>query len=492
MNKKSQFVSAWPTAYNMIRQMGLMKDLPPMNKIKLDNSLPQQAGAFGFVTTEDSDENGTLDTMHIVVPNIDRHLQGINAAELQRLKIEDPNRLKQILIPIVELIAHEQGHQKDYRHGEDNPFPGGEHVADQAAQQALSQISTQATNNTNKNDIKRSFVMRKEIISRLVKLAGDLDQKKAFDLSDEVTELAEKFAQEAGSPEGFADAYKNVQRRMHQMQNAQLYHPDGDMMGERVFTSQVDFDWGKYTGRLADQPYYVASGRTELGSVQRPGDPYTYEPAGEGKLRVVSGPEDSRYAIGRVIDDPSAKAPSQQPSIAPDEKPSLEYGGRDDRMNLLNPDPETKAHKLDLDIAREGEKLDKIDQIMLRELNKMSFQGRSIATQYEKGVNPAQKIQTLERGIPFLQQQGYDTSELEQGLAKLQRTAAGYTELLMERRQLRGSPADDAAMDLQPQSADDGAEEKEAEAGLKADELTKNASLNAVFWKPNTKTPFGR
>lgn len=472
MNKISQFKSAWPTAYNLIREMGLMKDLPPMNKIKLDDGLPDNSGAFGFVTTEDSDNNGTLDTMHIVVPNIDRHLQGINASELQKLKIENPERLKQILMPIVELIAHEQGHQKDYRHGEDNPFPGGEQVADQAAQQALNQISTQATNNINKNDIKRSFVMRKEIISRLVKLAGDLDEKKAFDLSDEVTQIAEKFAQEwpmSGRKFQFSD----------------------------WMTSDVPFDWGQYEGAQAGEAYYVASNRGsgELGSVQFPGDPYTYEPAGEGRLMVVSGPERGRDSIGRVIEDPrGAKAPaepaeSQQPSVAPTQTV-------DEVTKHWLGDPakarENQMGKLDSDIRSEGAKLEKIDRNVELILSGMGFRGQSLSTVYSRAVNSAQKIQALERGIDFLAKEGYDTAELEGQLAKLRTISQNYTELLMERRKLRESPADDAAMDLQPQSADDGAEEKEAEAGLKADELTKNASLNAVFWKPNTKTPFGR
>lgn len=451
MIKKSQFATAWPTIYNMIREMGLMKELPPMNKIKLDTALPQQAGALGFVTTEDSDDNGTLDTMHIVVPNIDRHLQGINAAELQRLKIEDPNRLKQILMPIVELIAHEQGHQKDYRHGEDNPFPGGEHVADQAAQQALSQISTQATNNTNKNDIKRGFVMNKEIISRLVKLAGDLDEKKAFDLSDEVTGLAEKFAQEM------------------------------PMSGRRFqfsdwMASDVPFTWGRWKGARPGEAYYVASdrGSGELGPVQFPGDPFTYEPAGEGKLRVVSGPERGRNALLRVIEDPRTKsAPSQQPASAP------QRTGREPDDLLRLDRPEAQLQRLDGQIKLEFEKMQKMNQFITQKLNRMGFEGKAVAAHYERGINPDQKLQVLERELPFLKERGYDVSELEQAKERLRRIADSWSKMVMERKKLRGNQADDGA-------------EKEVEASLKADELTKNASLNAIFWKANTKTPFGR
>src|SRR5690606_22093385 len=150
--------------------------------------------------------------------------------------------------------------------------------------------STQATNNANKNDIKRGFVVNQEIISRLVKLAGDLDEKKAFDLSDEVTGLAEKFDQ------------------------------DMPMSGRRCQFSDwrasvVPFSWGRWKGARAGEAYYIASdrGSGDLGPVQFPGDPFTYEPAGEGKLRVVSGPERGRNALLRVIEDPRAKsAPSQQ------------------------------------------------------------------------------------------------------------------------------------------------------------------------------------
>ena len=72
----------------------------------------------------------------------------------------------------------------------------------------------------------------------------------------------------------------------------------------KIKTSEVDFEWGDYDGRHRDEVYWVSNETGgELGSVQFPGDPYTYESRGD-RLVVVSGPEPSKRQIGIVIDRP--------------------------------------------------------------------------------------------------------------------------------------------------------------------------------------------
>jgi len=72
----------------------------------------------------------------------------------------------------------------------------------------------------------------------------------------------------------------------------------------KIKTSEVDFEWGDYDGRHSDEVYWVSNETGgKLGSVQTPGDPYTYESRGE-RLIVVSAPEHSKKKIGVVIDRP--------------------------------------------------------------------------------------------------------------------------------------------------------------------------------------------
>lgn len=479
MIKKAQFASNWPTIYNLIKEMGLMRDLPPRDKIKLDYNSPQ-AGAFGYVTTEDVDENGQLDTMYIVVPNIEQHLRGINAQDLMRLKIEDPEKLKQILAPIVEIIAHEKGHQQDYQHGKENPFPGGEGAADQAAKRVLNQFINQATNNGSKVTIKGSSAMKKEIVARLVKLAGDLDSNKAYDLSDKVIKVAESF---------FEDN-KDVNLAYDIPHRAKLYHPDGNLTGERVFTHQVDFSWGRYNG-LRDQPYYIANDKNELGSVQFPGDPYTYDVAGPGKLRVVSAPENTKNAIGRIVNDPRVDT-RQQAKMTPT-KPKADtwhMGGSSEAERK-----ETMLGKLEVDTARIKNKLDQADLEIQTMLQDMGWEGKAFARMYEKleKYNYSEKIKFLRKHvIDFFKKRGVDTTSLEQKISEISALRDQYTQLVLDKhdveRLFAGNQQNSA--DDSPSEAED--ESTEAYADLNLESLTKNASINAVFWTRNSKTPFGR
>lgn len=74
----------------------------------------------------------------------------------------------------------------------------------------------------------------------------------------------------------------------------------------KLTTGQVEFNWGKYKGRLASEDYFILDGKSELGSVQNAGDPYTYEWSLEGlspqfsrqRLVVLSAPESGRQAVG--------------------------------------------------------------------------------------------------------------------------------------------------------------------------------------------------
>ena len=88
----------------------------------------------------------------------------------------------------------------------------------------------------------------------------------------------------------------------------QLYKGGAGLVSkERITTSKVDFEWGKYgSSKFSTEPYFVRAGG-DLGSIQFKGDPYTYEKKGE-KLEVVSAPESGKGAIGRLIDHPDEES----------------------------------------------------------------------------------------------------------------------------------------------------------------------------------------
>jgi hypothetical protein len=119
MNKYSQLKAVWPLIYNKLKnpppgiQLGdFPSKLPSMDKIILEDSATQPE-ALGYVSTEDANNNGIIDKIHIVVPKLEKYLQGITPQQIEQA---DPQTLYNILAPFVELISHEMGHQKDYKH----------------------------------------------------------------------------------------------------------------------------------------------------------------------------------------------------------------------------------------------------------------------------------------------------------------------------------------------------------------------------------------
>ena len=94
-------------------------------------------------------------------------------------------------------------------------------------------------------------------------------------------------------------------RALREAMAPQLYKAGAGLGSARkIKTSDVDFEWGTYDGRHSNEVYWISNETgDELGSVQFPGDPYTYEPRG-GRLVIISGPESSKGQIGVLIDRP--------------------------------------------------------------------------------------------------------------------------------------------------------------------------------------------
>ena len=72
-----------------------------------------------------------------------------------------------------------------------------------------------------------------------------------------------------------------------------------------VKTGDIEFSWGKYTSSLKDREYFFRD-QDKLGSIQKNGDPYTYEKEGNFFV-VVSGPKESALGQKFAIDSPTGQ-----------------------------------------------------------------------------------------------------------------------------------------------------------------------------------------
>lgn len=161
--------------------------LPPMSKIIVDPGRQQDnPQAIGYVTTEDADDNGQLDTIHISSPRLEEALRtsGVPLNGIQNINQLSNEELVRLLTPFVELISHELGHVDDYDPEQENVFPGGESAAESAARSAVQQISLGTTNIPNKLVKMETVNMRKQTIEILADLAAKLDEKGAYKVAD--------------------------------------------------------------------------------------------------------------------------------------------------------------------------------------------------------------------------------------------------------------------------------------------------------------------
>jgi hypothetical protein len=67
-------------------------------------------------------------------------------------------------------------------------------------------------------------------------------------------------------------------------------------------TGEVDFVWGTYTSTAKDEKYFIMDGEDSLGKIQKAGDPFTYNDAGNDRATIVSAPESRKSSIGASVD----------------------------------------------------------------------------------------------------------------------------------------------------------------------------------------------
>lgn len=133
MLKQAQIASVWPQIYQKLKNPppgvnlgSLPSQLPSLDKIKIEpGRSTENSQAIGYVTTEDADQNGKLDIIHISSPRLEEALRssGVSAQDLQNLSQLSKEELLRVLTPFVDLLSHEMGHLKDYHPHQENPFP---------------------------------------------------------------------------------------------------------------------------------------------------------------------------------------------------------------------------------------------------------------------------------------------------------------------------------------------------------------------------------
>jgi len=163
------------------------------DKLKFHQALPPgvNPNAKAYVTTEDTNDDGNIETINIVVTNLEKEWPQDVLSKINQMDESDPV-FQDILSGVAKTLIHELAHIEDHK---DGAFPGGEGVAE-SRENAFSPNfgAASITNVSNKaisplelsknGDIK----MKKE----LIKLANHLDSLGHQDLADRLDMILKK------------------------------------------------------------------------------------------------------------------------------------------------------------------------------------------------------------------------------------------------------------------------------------------------------------
>lgn len=166
------------------------------DRLVFHQSVPPEAdsNAKAYVSTGDMDDNGNIDTVNIVVTNLEKEWPQDILGKINSMDDNDPV-FQQILTGIAKTLIHELAHIEDHKDGE---FPGGEGFAKSREEVFTPEFT--ATSSTIKSNIKEG---RKKISSNgeykmkesLIKLANHLDRIGHSDLADKLDSIVKNSAQ---------------------------------------------------------------------------------------------------------------------------------------------------------------------------------------------------------------------------------------------------------------------------------------------------------
>jgi hypothetical protein len=155
------------------------------DRLKFHQSLPPGVDpmAKAYVTTEDANEDGNIETINIVVTNLEKEWPQDILSKINQMDETDPV-FQDILSRVSKMLIHELAHIDDHK---DGGFPGGEGVAESKENAFTPNFVTASTTNvSNKVEIPTKLHINGDnnVKKEIAKLASHLDRLGHSDLAD--------------------------------------------------------------------------------------------------------------------------------------------------------------------------------------------------------------------------------------------------------------------------------------------------------------------
>ena len=170
------------------------------DRLKFHPSVPAgaNANAKAYVTTEDTNEDGNIETVNIVVTNLEKEWPQDVLSKINQMDESDPV-FQEVIKGVAKTLIHELAHISDHK---DGSFPGGEAIAE-SQENAFEPIFASSTiNKDNKVNLGSNLNAKGDIKvkSELIRLANHLDSIGHSDLADRLDSIV-KSAQVVGGAE---------------------------------------------------------------------------------------------------------------------------------------------------------------------------------------------------------------------------------------------------------------------------------------------------
>ena len=159
------------------------------DRLKFHQAVPPGANsnAKAYVTTEDTNEDGDIETVNIVVTNLEKEWSQDVLSKINQMDESDPV-FQEVIKGVAKTLIHELAHISDHK---DGAFPGGEAVAE-SKENAFEPIFASSTiNKDNKVNLGSNLNIKGDIEmkSDLIKLANHLDSIGHSDLADRLDSI---------------------------------------------------------------------------------------------------------------------------------------------------------------------------------------------------------------------------------------------------------------------------------------------------------------
>lgn len=140
------------------------------------------ANAKAYVTTEDTNDDGDIETVNIVVTNLEKEWPQELLSKINQMDETDPI-FQDVIKGVAKTLIHELAHISDHK---DGAFPGGEAVAESQENAFEPVFASSTTNKDNKVNLELKLNAKGEIKMKteLVRLANHLDNIGHSDLAD--------------------------------------------------------------------------------------------------------------------------------------------------------------------------------------------------------------------------------------------------------------------------------------------------------------------